>query len=67
VSLLYVLAFIFALYVVPAFVARRIAKRKGRMWFPYWFFGGWPGVIVLKLRSPRYDRLRAPAGTRYRR
>lgn len=42
--------------VLLAYPVWRLAKRKGRMWFPYELFG-LVGLIVLALRSPAYSVL----------
>jgi hypothetical protein len=44
--------------VLAAYPAWTLAKRKGRMWFPYELFG-LVGLIVLALRSPAYSVLSA--------
>jgi hypothetical protein len=44
---------IVVVWLLPLFFARRIARRKGRSWFGYWFFLGWIGVLVLALRRPK--------------
>ena len=47
-----IVVLVLVVWVIPAYVARRIAKRKGLPWLRY-ALRGWFGVLRLSLRKPK--------------